>query len=155
MLSLVPPNDCLRARESISARLDGELSELGAARLRAHLRACPDCAAYAGGVGATTALLREAPLETPTIEIALPARRRMPGLQVAAAAAAAVAIAATSSFVLGRALGTGSTPAANANAITGPADLLSLRNDSMEQHLAMLWRLQRIAAPSHGRAIAV
>ena len=42
MLSQVPPNDCLRARESISARLDGELSELGVARLAAHLRGCTD-----------------------------------------------------------------------------------------------------------------
>lgn len=155
MLSLVPPNDCLRARESISARLDGELSELGAARLRAHLRACSDCAAYANGLDTIAGLLREAPLEAPMIEIALPSRRRMPGLQVAAAAAAAVAIAATSSFVLGRALGAGSSPAGTATAVSSPADLLGLRTDSMEQHLAMLWRLQRGGVPNYGRPIAL
>src|SRR5438270_10198424 len=129
MLSAVPPNDCLRARESISARLDDELSELGAARLAAHLRICPECSAYAGGVGAVAGLLRSAPLELPDVEIALPPRRRMPGLQVAAAAAAAVAVAAGSSFALGRALGTNAAPTATGAAVTG-ADLLSLRADS-------------------------
>jgi predicted anti-sigma-YlaC factor YlaD len=154
MLSLVPPNDCLRARESISARLDGELSELGAARLAAHLRGCPECSAYASGVGTVARLLRDAPLEQPSIDVTLPSRRRLPGLRVAAAAAAVVAIAASSSFVLGRTLGTGtSTPASTR--LTGAADLLSLRADSKEQHLAMLWRSKRIATPNYGRAIAI
>jgi anti-sigma factor RsiW len=36
--------DCARARERLSARLDGELAEEGA--LRAHLARCPDCRAH-------------------------------------------------------------------------------------------------------------
>ena len=155
MLSLIPPNDCLRARESISARLDGELSELGAARLAAHLRACPECSAYASGVDEVARLLRAAPLERPTIEIALPVRRRLAGVRIAAAAAAAVAIAAGSSFALGRALGNGQTSTGTGTAISGPGDLLSLRADSMEQHLAMLWRLHRGGTQNLGRVIAL
>jgi predicted anti-sigma-YlaC factor YlaD len=142
MLSAVPPNDCLRARESISARLDDELSELGTARLAAHLRTCAECSAYASGLGTIAGLLRNAPLELPEVEIALPRRRRVPGLQVAAAAAAAVAVAAGSSFALGRALGTNGASTSTGAAFTG-ADLLSLRADSTQQHmLAMLRHLE-------------
>ena len=50
MLTPVPPTDCARARESASARLDGELVELQAAQLEAHLRSCPECQAYAAGI---------------------------------------------------------------------------------------------------------
>jgi predicted anti-sigma-YlaC factor YlaD len=54
---------CARARSLASLRLDGEISELEAALLDAHLARCPDCAAYALGSSAATAALRAAPLE--------------------------------------------------------------------------------------------
>ena len=47
MLTSLPPTDCMRAREAVSARLDGELSELDALRLDAHLSACATCTAFA------------------------------------------------------------------------------------------------------------
>ncbi|HKT44939.1 MAG TPA: zf-HC2 domain-containing protein, partial [Gaiellaceae bacterium] len=74
----MPPSECQRAREAVSARLDGELSELGSARLSAHLRACAACAAYALEVAAVATRLRMAPLEQPSVPVALPARRRRP-----------------------------------------------------------------------------
>ena len=58
MLTPIPPTECSRARESMSAQLDGELSELGSARLSAHLRECPECTAYALEMGAIAARLR-------------------------------------------------------------------------------------------------
>jgi len=142
MLNLVPPNECLRARESVSARLDGELSELGAARLAAHLRTCADCRGYAAELEQVTGLLRAAPLAVPEVEIALPARRRIASLQIAAVAAAAVAVAAGSSFALGRALGTGGSSTATSAAVTG-ADIAGVRADSTQQHiLAMVRHLE-------------
>ena len=51
MLSYVTPTDCLRARESASAKLDVELPDLEAAWLHAHLCACADCAVYAREIG--------------------------------------------------------------------------------------------------------
>ena len=95
MLTPVPPSDCTRARESASARLDGELVELQAAQLEAHLRACPDCQAYAVGIAASTGLLRAAALGQPSVPMftPMPQRRRRIGL-LPAVAAAAIMIAA-------------------------------------------------------------
>jgi predicted anti-sigma-YlaC factor YlaD len=106
MLTPVPPTDCARARESASARLDGELVELQAAQLEAHLRSCPDCRAYAAGIEAITLELRAAPL----VEPAAPAfqaqqwRRRI-GVIPAVAAAALVVAVAGSSFAVGGIVG--------------------------------------------------
>ena len=156
MLNLVPPNDCLRARESASARLDGELSELGAARLAAHLRACDDCRSYASELESVAGLLRAAPLELPEVAFALPSRRRVPGLQIAAVAAAAVAVVAGSSFALGRALGTGSGASTATGAVVTGADILSVRADSTHQHiLAMVRHLQPHGTLRIGSVIAL
>lgn len=102
----VPDNDCVRARESISAELDFELSELDFARLSAHLRNCPACASQAREAAAITAQLRAAPLELPELEIWVPRRSRTAGaLRTApvriAAAAATVAAAAVLTFAAG------------------------------------------------------
>ena len=67
MLTPVPRSDCTAAREAASARLDGELSELEAARLDLHLRGCAECRVYAEGIQAIAAELRAAPLEPPQI----------------------------------------------------------------------------------------
>ena len=60
MLRGITENDCIGARKRVSQQLDGELSELGAARLRAHLRVCPACAEFAATTRAATAALRQA-----------------------------------------------------------------------------------------------
>ena len=67
--------NCALARESVSADLDGELSELDRHRLQAHLRVCGDCSAWADQVRTTTTQLRETPVEVPA-----PAAFEMPRL---------------------------------------------------------------------------
>jgi predicted anti-sigma-YlaC factor YlaD len=109
MLTPVPPTECSRAREAASARLDGELSELEVVQLDGHLGQCAACAEYAQLIAATTAELRAAALEQPSEPVELPRRRRRPRLVPAAAAAAVVAAVAASSFVLGSAVGSGSS----------------------------------------------
>ena len=89
--------DCALARESVSADLDGELSELDFHRLQAHLRVCADCSAWAEHVNATTVQLREAPLETlaaPVFEVQRRSRtwRVGPALALAPAAALVAAV---------------------------------------------------------------
>jgi len=135
MLTPVPPSDCQRAREAVSVQLDGELSELGSARLSAHLRDCDACTAYALEVAAVATRLRAAPLERPRVGIALPARRRRPGLQIAAAAA--VAVAAASSLAVGHALRSSNPPAQTATqVVTAP----SLQQDIVSQHILAMER---------------
>jgi len=139
MLTPVPPTDCMLARESASARLDNELSELENARLDAHLRGCAECLAYAEEIGAIAARLRGAALERPGQQVVLPRRRVFSGARmqaaVAAAAVAVVAAVAGSSFTLGHVLSTHNAPV---EASTTAADLASLRADSAQQHLLAL-----------------
>lgn len=114
MLTPIPPTECSRARESMSAQLDNELSELDSARLSVHLRACPACTACALEMAAVAARLRTAALEQPARPIELPRRH---GLRVTArAAAAAVAVAAGASLALGHALGSSSPRPSTARA---------------------------------------
>jgi predicted anti-sigma-YlaC factor YlaD len=138
MLRLVPPSDCTEAREAVSARLDGERTELEAVRLEGHLRACADCCDFAAEAGSTALLLRDAPLEQPAVRIwAEPARpRRRLGVAGGMAAAAAVIVAAAApSFLLGRTLGhqpatrtaTGSSASEPSRSPVDPALLALLR----------------------------
>jgi anti-sigma factor RsiW len=155
VLISVPPTECTIAREAISLRLDAGLPELDEARLDQHLLACVECRRYAADVAAITASLRAAPLEQPEAPVFALRRRpvRVGGLQAAAAAVALVAVAAGSSFALGRALGTGGSAP---QALSGPAEILSLQADTTNQHLlAMLRRLAPNATLNTGKAIAL
>ena len=105
MLQTIPPSDCLTAREAASARADGELSSLDAARLDAHLRGCGDCRAFAGSLAGLSALLGGADLEQPSAPVFVQ-RSRRPVLRMnAAAAAVTIALAAASSFAVGHFVG--------------------------------------------------
>ena len=131
MLTPVPPSDCARARESASARLDGELAELQEAQLQTHLRFCPACRAYAGGIEVITRDLRAAALEQPTVAAFVPQRHRRRGLIPAAAAAAIVVAVAASSFAIGGMFGRQATRVPQGTttrtvALTGPIDQLVL-----------------------------
>jgi anti-sigma factor RsiW len=131
MLTPVPPSDCARAREFASARLDGELVELQAAQLEAHLGSCPECRAYAAGIEVITLGLRAAPLEEPVAAVFVPQRHRRTGLVPAAAAAAIVVAVAGSSFAIGGMFGRQGSrvpPAAPAigAALNSPGDALVL-----------------------------
>ncbi|HEV7133522.1 MAG TPA: zf-HC2 domain-containing protein [Gaiellaceae bacterium] len=154
MLRALPPDECSRARESVSARLDGELSELEAAGLDDHLRACAECSAFARELHALGSALRTASLEQPRIQVFATARRRpLVRLQTAAAAAAIVAVAAGTSFAAGRLLGVHGTPPSAGGV---PAEFLSVRADSTRQHvLALLPRLVEERQLRVGRDIAL
>lgn len=152
MLTPVPRSECQRAREDLSAQLDGELSELGSARLATHLRECDACRALALELSAVATRLRAAPLERPEAEPVVPIRRRRPVLQLAAVAAAAVAVAA-SSLALGHELSAGSGSARTATgAVTAP----SLQQDIVSQHiLAMERKLPRAGTLRIGPLLAL
>jgi anti-sigma factor RsiW len=98
MAAPLPSSDCERARALVSAWLDGELSELGRARLDAHVAECDACREYRRAAQHTTRLLRSAPLEELRVPIILPRPRhrlaRIAQTGSAAAAAAAVAVIA-------------------------------------------------------------
>jgi predicted anti-sigma-YlaC factor YlaD len=86
--------ECEYARARASLALDGELSQVERAHLRAHVGRCTDCAAYARDLDGLTRELRSAPLQRPRGRV--PARRRRPGarrLQLGLVAAV-VAVAA-------------------------------------------------------------
>jgi predicted anti-sigma-YlaC factor YlaD len=152
MLTPVPPSDCTRARESASARLDGELAELQAAQLEAHLRACPECQAFADGIAASAGLLRAAALGQPSgpTFTPMPQRRRRIGVLPAVAAAAIMIAVAGSSFAVGGMLGgrqSARTPAPTTTAsaaLGGSIDALILPELLMPR-----------STTSHGRTIAL
>ena len=95
MLLPALPRGCQQAREAVSLRLDGELSELGTTRLASHLRQCEACSAYAAEVEAIANGLRTAPFEHPTPQVlvrgAAPRRRMAPLVAGAAAVVAGLA----------------------------------------------------------------
>ncbi|HEY2372235.1 MAG TPA: zf-HC2 domain-containing protein [Gaiellaceae bacterium] len=69
--------ECEYARARASLALDGELSQVERAHLRAHVERCTGCAAYARDLDGLTQELRSAPLQRPRGRA--PARRRRPG----------------------------------------------------------------------------
>jgi len=100
---------CEPARQLVSIRLDGELSDLEAVMLDRHVASCASCRAWAEGASAASTALREAPLEQPfRTVVPAPSGRRTPWRLVAAVAVVAVAAALAS--LLGVVLSGGSSP---------------------------------------------
>lgn len=102
-----PSRTCERARASISADLDGELSEVEEAMLRRHLRQCSSCSAFRVESRAFTDALRHVELEVYSVGFSpVTARRRWPGQvrRVIPAVAAAV-LFVTVGGTLGRMVG--------------------------------------------------
>jgi predicted anti-sigma-YlaC factor YlaD len=93
--------ECERARSRASLGLDGELSQVEQALLRAHVGRCASCAGFERDLDALTLEIRRAPLQRPA-RMAMPERRRSTGrrrvLQVGAAAAAVAVAAALGSL---------------------------------------------------------
>jgi predicted anti-sigma-YlaC factor YlaD len=124
-------------RELFSASLDGELSELDAARMQAHLASCARCLAYANASESATRLVRQTPLEDIGVPIVIPGRRLAAArkLQVTAAAAA---VAVT--VGLSAAVGTLSGPSVKHTQRASPSSNLRFT----EQELRMLRRASQI-----------
>lgn len=143
---------CERSRESLSLRLDGELSEFESVLLHAHLARCETCSAFGADLAGFTGMLRSAPLVEPERQAQLPRHRHLPmrGLRVVAATAVAAAAAAIGIGNLG-----GSTAPVPVSAPDlGPApavpsnrDLVAARNvrrSQNESNVPLLW------LPPHG-----
>jgi hypothetical protein len=127
------PKGCQQAREAVSLRLDGELSELGSTRLAKHLRRCEVCSAYAGELAAIAGRLRSAPLEHPAPQVLVHAgTSRVRAATVGAAAAAMVAGLAVSVSGLIH------LPSSTAPESTLSAPALALSPDSGILHQAAL-----------------
>ena len=91
----LPETHCARARESVSAQLDGELADQDLDRLEAHLLICPECSAWADQVRDATAHLRATALEEPMEQLVLRRRGRSWRVSSAVAVASAAAVVAT------------------------------------------------------------
>jgi predicted anti-sigma-YlaC factor YlaD len=101
--------ECERARARASLGLDGELSEVEQAQLRAHVGRCAACAAYARDLDGLTQELRSAPLQRPGGSV--PVRRRRSGARrLQLGLAAAVVAVATGLGSLAGSLTTRSAP---------------------------------------------
>jgi predicted anti-sigma-YlaC factor YlaD len=86
-------SSCERARELVSLRLDGELSELEARMLAVHLRWCSGCCAYASELEELAGRLRSASAEPFVRSVNVRRVPRARALQLASVAAV-VAVAA-------------------------------------------------------------
>jgi anti-sigma factor RsiW len=122
---------CGRARECVSLRLDGELSELERLLLRRHLSRCAACREFAASVEAVTTAIRETPQERPSRSLEpVPAPSR-PRMRLRLAAAALVVGAATVGGVIGGFVGSGGgNPAPTA---PGPTQIADLPPDTNER----------------------
>ena len=98
----LPETVCARARESVSAQLDGELSAHELDQLENHLLICPECSAWAEQVRGLTARLRAVTLEVPAERFGLSRRRASWRVGSAVAVASAAALVATMFFAPGR-----------------------------------------------------
>lgn len=134
--------DCERVRESVSASVDGELSQAEAAGVEAHLVSCESCRLYAAGFGETARLLRSAPLEELGFTIALPARRYALAHKVQVGAAAAAIAATVGLSALVGTLGSTRTSSSDAQALAGTSEPVALRNPEAELRM-----LQRATEP--------
>jgi anti-sigma factor RsiW len=125
---------CLQARERASLRVDGELSVFETRALRAHLRSCADCRAYAESVDQITRRLRATPLEEPNLSIRVPRRSYRSlvavGPAVAAAAVAAVAVMQVTSF---------GSPGVSVSPARAGSDAAALRADYTDRRLSRLF----------------
>jgi predicted anti-sigma-YlaC factor YlaD len=102
MRSPIPSDECARASEWASLRLDGQLSDFEEVLLEAHLARCPDCRGVVAGMIGAVQVLRSTRLEQPAVTFEAPRRRRgrTAGLLAASAgAAAAVAVVGLSGLV--------------------------------------------------------
>ena len=149
MIDSFSPGRCDRAREQVSALLDGELSELEEADLRLHLEDCAACRTYHAGAVAISGSLRAAPLEQLDFPILVPNRRYVATRWIQAASAAAVVLVAiglgSSQGILSGhgGLGSAGPSSSAARASSSPA---YLQSPDYERRL-----LNSLRTPHHGR----
>jgi anti-sigma factor RsiW len=129
---------CERVREQLSIAQDGELSQLEAAHLDAHLARCASCRAFGAELGAVTRVLRTTPLEEPSFPIAIPGRNRATrrAFQVTAAAAVVLAAGIGSLDLANRESQRSATPAFPSRAVPQVNDALELDRSHLHARTA-------------------
>ena len=127
-----PSNDCARACEWASLRLDSQLSDFEEVLLEAHLSRCPECTAFAETATRVTEILRTAPLEEPAFHVQLPHRRgaRVYGLRAVSTVAAAAIVGL--SGLVGTELSTSRVPAAPGSPDRALIGLKELQMDELD-----------------------
>ena len=133
--------DCEQARFWASLAADGELSELEASALEAHVRSCEGCRSFAVELGGIAVTLRDAPLLEPR-PFRVPVMRRRVRTAVVAAALAVVALAAGAGSLVGT-LSSGSGSARHAHVSA------AAQKPFIEQQLLAL--ANGVAEPQRGR----
>jgi ferric-dicitrate binding protein FerR (iron transport regulator) len=115
---------CGRAREWVSLRLDGELSELERLLLWRHLARCGECHAFAESTEAVTRAIRETPQERPSRSLESAPRPVRGRARRRLAYAAVVVGAAAAGGIVGAFVGSGGdTPLPTA---PGPTEIAEL-----------------------------
>ncbi len=143
MLTPIPASECDRAREAASACLDGELTELEAAFLGAHRRACGDCESFAAGIEATTAALRATPLSEPSRPLVFNRLRRPARQLTLRAASGLAAAAAVLAFVAGHVI----QPAGHAQTQRSAAPSLRVAPARVPQPFSAFYSVTSSAPP--------
>ena len=150
---------CDRARQAVSLRLDGELSQIERALLDRHIERCPDCAVFAADASSFTQALRVSDPVELDMPIPLPLRRRRvrdlvrnSGAWVAAASVAATALLAVMTLPSQSGIGTGSAVSA-ANSQRPNQDLHDLRILRMAQMKPPAESLSRLVEGQHGQQL--
>src|SRR5262245_721060 len=150
---------CDRARQAVSLRLDGELSQIERALLDRHLERCTECAAFAADACVFTDALRDAAPVRLEVPIRLPLRRRRvrdamrnSGAWVAAASVAATALLAV--MTLPAQNGVSTSSAASRSVEPRPnQDLHDLRILRMAQMKPPAESLSRLRQGQHGQQL--
>ena len=131
----LPSNNCEQMRGYAAASVDGELSEVEAARLQTHLSTCASCRSFVADLDEIAFMIRRTPSESLDFPIVLPsARLRLGrGLQVGAAAAAVAAVVGISATVgIGQRATSGTAQSVRATGSLQPeAELRMLRQASL------------------------
>ena len=152
MRNVIPADECARASEWVSLRLDGQLSEFEELLLEAHLERCPDCNAYAANVTGLTRALRALPLEQPSVSFEAPrrTRARTVGLR-AVSAAAAVAVVGLSGIVSLQLSASRSRPGSTAV----ERKVIGLKERQMDELTGLAQRVNREVRPSLAEQVTV
>jgi anti-sigma factor RsiW len=137
---------CAEALSLLSLSLDEELGPLENYKLERHLRDCPDCKRRGACVEAITRMLRDLPLESPSVSSPprLPWRRRFvrAGIPVAAAmiAASLGLVALQGSTGMGSGVMTPTVPVSNTTEQSPVTHSLPPQPQPQYASAALIWR---------------
>ena len=151
MQSRLPSDECARAREWASLRLDAQLSDFEEVLLEAHLARCADCRAFSATTSSLTGALRSAPLEQPTFAFETPrtTRGRTVALR-AVSAAAAIAVVGISGLVSLQLSASRARPGASAE-----RRVIGLKERQMNELAGLAQRAHREVRPSLAEQVTV